>query len=145
MVDVVGVSEFASDLVGYPTPQQQHTKGTLCYSQNASESWPSKMEAIRVEEVRQALEDKISKLRNALTQWRTREAEYEAFKDELTSLNPDATVEEIVRVGTNFGGDIINEDEIKDLLGYGRAATHRTMSEVQDSLSKRVDVARENA
>ena len=103
------------------------------------------MEAFRVEEARQALEDKISKLRNALVQWRTREAEYEAFKEELVSLNPDATVEEIVGVGTNFGGDVINEREIKDLLGYDRVATHRTKSQVQDSLSKRVDIARKNA
>jgi unconventional prefoldin RPB5 interactor 1 len=103
------------------------------------------MEAARVEKARQALEDKISKLRNALVQWRTREAEYEAFKEELSSLNPDATVEEIIGFGTNFGGDVINEDEIKDLLGYGRATAHRTKSQVQDNLSKRVDVARENA
>ena len=103
------------------------------------------MEAARVEEARQALEDKISRLRNALVQWRTREAEYEAFKEELSSLNPDATTEEVIGFGTNFGGDVINEVEIKDLLSYGSATAHRTKSQVQDSLSKRVDVARENA
>ena len=103
------------------------------------------MEATRVEEARQSLEDKISKLRNSLAQWRTREAEYEAFKEELVSLNPNATAEDIIGVGTSFGGDIINEREIKDLVGYDRAATRRTKSQVQDSLSKRVDVARNNA
>ena len=102
------------------------------------------MEVPRVEEARQALEDKISKLRKSLTQWRTREAEYEAFKEELLTLNPDATVEEIVEIGTNFGGDVINEREVKDLLGCDRGAAHRTKSQVQDSLSKRVDVARMN-
>lgn len=102
------------------------------------------MEATRVEEARQALEYKILKLRNSLAQWRTREAEYEAFKEELISLNPNATAEDIIEFSTNFGGDIINEREIKDLLGYDRTTTRRTKSQVEDSLSKRVDVARKN-
>lgn len=98
----------------------------------------------RIEEARQKLENQIVQLRKSLKYWQTWEAEYEGFKEELESLGNEPTAEDIIILGANFGGTMINENEIKDLLGYGHVSS-KTGAKMLDSLSKRVETGQKNA
>ncbi|KAF2398715.1 hypothetical protein EJ06DRAFT_531811 [Trichodelitschia bisporula] len=96
-----------------------------------------------VDRARQDLESSVNKLRNALRFWQTWEAEYEGFKEELEALETEPTVDEMVALGVSFGGTVINEKEIKDLIGLPR--TPRTRTQVIAGLSHRAETGRKNA
>jgi hypothetical protein len=62
-----------------------------------------------LEELRQTLETNITKLRKALTYWRTWEAEHEGLKEELEELEGDASAEDMYDVGASIRGDVVTE------------------------------------
>ncbi|KAK5697657.1 hypothetical protein LTS12_028535, partial [Elasticomyces elasticus] len=66
-----------------------------------------------LESQRRELEDNILKLQESLYHWRTWEAEYDGLKDEINGLDDDATTDEFLRIGRDFGGDLVNEEEVK--------------------------------
>ncbi|KAF5856399.1 hypothetical protein ETB97_007449 [Aspergillus alliaceus] len=96
-----------------------------------------------LERQRLELEDNILKLQESLYHWRIWEAEYDGFKDEVSELDVDATTDDFLRVGRDFGGSLVTEDEVEVILGVKQGVT-RTKQQVIDLVSRRVDYVRQN-
>ncbi|PLB39838.1 prefoldin-like protein [Aspergillus candidus] len=96
-----------------------------------------------LERQRQQLEGNISKLQESLYHWRTWEAEYDVLREEIGSLEDDATTDDFLQVGRDMGGTQVNEKEVKVILGDDKGVT-RTRQQVVDLLSRRIDYVRQN-
>ncbi|KAG2026956.1 hypothetical protein GB937_000692 [Aspergillus fischeri] len=96
-----------------------------------------------LERQRLELEDNILKLQESLYHWRTWEAEYDGLKEEIGNLDDDATTSDFLRICRNFGGSLVNEDEVKVILGEKQGVT-RSRQQVIDLISRRIDYAKEN-
>lgn len=94
-----------------------------------------------LERVRLLLEDNIAKLRKSLQHWQTWDVEYEGLKEELDELPESATKSEIVAAGLAIEGKLVNEKEIKEILGNGPA---RTPKQVIGLVSRRIDYVEQN-
>ncbi|GKZ25591.1 hypothetical protein AbraIFM66951_002979 [Aspergillus brasiliensis] len=97
-----------------------------------------------LERQRLELEGNISKLQDSLYHWRTWEAEYDGFKDEINELDDDATMDDYLRVGRDFGGSLVNEEEVKVILGEKQGVT-RTKQQAVDLVTRRIDYVKQNA
>lgn len=84
-----------------------------------------------LERQRLELEGNILKLQESLYHWRTWEAEYDGLKDEISELDDDATMDDFLRIGREFGGSLVTEDEVKVILGERQGVT-RTKQQVID-------------
>ena len=62
-----------------------------------------------LERLRQNLESNVEKLSTSLQYWQTWEAEYEGLRDELEASRTDSSEEQMLGIGTDIGGDIVNE------------------------------------
>jgi unconventional prefoldin RPB5 interactor 1 len=69
-----------------------------------------------LEKLRTTLEGNIQKLRKSLAFWQLWEAEYEGLKETLQTLEDDSSVADMLAVGVDMGGDVVNENGAKDLL-----------------------------
>lgn len=96
-----------------------------------------------LERQRRELEDNISKLQESLYHWRTWEAEYDGLKDEINDLGSDATTDEFLRIGRDFGGDLVNEEEVKVILGAKQGVT-RSKEQAVNLIARRIDYVTEN-
>lgn len=96
-----------------------------------------------LERRRLELEGNVRKLQESLYHWRTWEAEYDGLKDEISELNADATIDDFLRIGRDFGGTLVTEDEVKVLLGGNKGVT-RSREQVVDMISKRIDYVKQN-
>ncbi|KAE8352900.1 Prefoldin subunit-domain-containing protein [Aspergillus coremiiformis] len=96
-----------------------------------------------LERQRLELEGNILKLQESLYHWRIWEAEYDGLKDEISELDDDATTDDFLRIGRDFGGSLVTEDEVKVILGAKQGVT-RTKQQVVDLVSRRVDYVRQN-
>lgn len=96
-----------------------------------------------LERQRLELEGNVRKLQESLYHWRTWEAEYDGLKDEVNTLSEDATTEEFLQIGRDFGGTLVNEDEIKVLLG-GNQGISRSKEQVSALLTRRIDYVKQN-
>ncbi|KAF7125824.1 hypothetical protein CNMCM5793_002117 [Aspergillus hiratsukae] len=96
-----------------------------------------------LERQRLELESNILKLQESLYHWRTWEAEYDGLKEEISSLDDNATTSDFLRIGRNFGGSLVNEDEVKVILGEKQGVT-RSRQQVVDLISRRIDYVKEN-
>ncbi|OJJ40946.1 hypothetical protein ASPWEDRAFT_47629 [Aspergillus wentii DTO 134E9] len=96
-----------------------------------------------LERQRLELESNILKLQESLYHWRTWEAEYDGLKEEIGDLDDDATTDDFLRVGRDFGGTLVNEDEMKVILGEKQGMS-RSRQQVVDLLSRRVDYVKQN-
>ncbi|PYH92887.1 hypothetical protein BO71DRAFT_329023 [Aspergillus ellipticus CBS 707.79] len=97
-----------------------------------------------LERQRLELEGNISKLQDSLYHWRTWEAEYDGLKDDINELDDDATTEDYLRVGREFGGSLVNEDEVKVIFGEKQGIT-RTKQQMVDLITRRIDYVKQNA
>ncbi|RAL06019.1 prefoldin-like protein [Aspergillus ibericus CBS 121593] len=97
-----------------------------------------------LERQRLELEGNISKLQDSLYHWRTWEAEYDGLKEEINELGDDATIHDYLQVGRDFGGSLVNEDEVKVILGEKQGVT-RTKQQVVDLVTRRIDYVKQNA
>jgi len=97
-----------------------------------------------LERQRMRLEENVAKLRKALDHWRSWEVEYEGVKEGLHTLKSNASPEQILAAGKAFGGDLVDEKEIKELLGL-RQGLHRSKEQVVDLISRRVDYVTHNS
>ena len=77
------------------------------------------MDLLNLEQQRLVLEENLQKLRQTLKHWHTWEAEYEGLKEELLSAGPGsiATPSQLENIATTYGGDLVNEKEIRELTG----------------------------
>ncbi|RLL95077.1 hypothetical protein CFD26_103859 [Aspergillus turcosus] len=96
-----------------------------------------------LERQRLELEGNILKLQESLYHWRTWEAEYDGLKEEISNLDDNATTSDFLRIGRNFGGSLVNEDEVKVILGEKQGVT-RSRQQVIDLISRRIDYVKEN-
>ncbi|KAH8153616.1 uncharacterized protein LAJ45_02429 [Morchella importuna] len=96
-----------------------------------------------IERHRQRLEESLAKLRKALRHWQVLSAEYEAFREELQGLPDGASREEMLAVGLDFGGTLVDENEIKTFLG-DKVGKRRTLGQVIATVGHRIDYVQEN-
>ncbi|GAQ08046.1 hypothetical protein ALT_5367 [Aspergillus lentulus] len=96
-----------------------------------------------LERQRLELEDNLLKLQESLYHWRTWEAEYDGLKEEISNLGDNATTTDFLRIGRNFGGSLVNEHEVKVILGEKQGVT-RSRRQVIDLISRRIDYVKEN-
>ncbi|KAL9094867.1 MAG: hypothetical protein Q9165_002816 [Trypethelium subeluteriae] len=96
-----------------------------------------------VENKRALLEDNINELEKSLRHWQTWEAEYEGLKEEIQGLSGTPDSEALVRVGQGFGGSLVNEKEIRELLGFPHGL-RRDGRQVVNLISRRQDYVQHN-
>ncbi|KAI5800790.1 Prefoldin subunit-domain-containing protein [Pyronema domesticum] len=99
---------------------------------------PATLEAHRIR-----LEETLGKLRVALDNWRVYSFEYEAFREELQALGENATQNEMLTVGLEIEGKLVDEREIRNLLGE-KQNLKRTRDQVITAVSHRIDYVDEN-
>lgn len=96
-----------------------------------------------LERQRRELEANILKLQESLYHWRTWEAEYDGLKEEIDELDDSASTDDFLRIGRDFGGDLVNEEEVKVILGAKQGVT-RSKEQAVNLISRRIDYVREN-
>ncbi|KAL4885529.1 Prefoldin subunit-domain-containing protein [Aspergillus karnatakaensis] len=96
-----------------------------------------------LERQRLELEANIFQLQQSLYHWRTWEAEYDGLKEDIHELNDDATIDEFLRVGRDFGGTLVNEDEVRVIIG-DKQGFKRNRQQVSDLISRRIDYVKDN-
>lgn len=96
-----------------------------------------------LERQRLQLEENVSSLKKSLYHWRLWEAEYDGLREEIVELKEQSTKEDILQAGREFDGIVVNEKEIKELLGESRGIT-RSREQVVDLISRRIDYVKEN-
>ncbi|PGH28018.1 hypothetical protein AJ80_00273 [Polytolypa hystricis UAMH7299] len=96
-----------------------------------------------LERQRLKLEENISQLQQQLYRWRLWDAEYDALKDEITSLGEGSTREDVLRTGREFGGSLVTEDEVKVLLGDNQGVI-RSREQIVANIARRIDYVRQN-
>lgn len=99
-----------------------------------------------LERHRLRLEEQIFKLRKSLQHWQTWDAEYEGLKEEIQGFKKtpgaaDPTAQDMIDLGHEFGGELVNEKEIKELLGKDMS---RSAKQVTDLISRRQDYVQKN-
>ncbi|KAI9666185.1 MAG: hypothetical protein M1821_004120 [Bathelium mastoideum] len=99
--------------------------------------------AANVERQRVLLEDNIAKLTRSLRQWQTWEAEYEGLKEEILAFDGEPDGETLKRIGREFGGSLINEKEITDLIGPQKGLQRDSM-QIVGLISRRQDYVQQN-
>lgn len=87
------------------------------------------------------LENNVVELQNSLYHWRTWEAEYVDFRDKVSEMNEDATLEQFLAAGNAFGGSLVDVDEVHNIIVSHDA---RTRAQVVDALARRIDYAKQN-
>lgn len=97
-----------------------------------------------LERQRLELEGNVRKLQESLYHWRTWEAEYDGLKGDIGTLSADATADDFLQIGRNFGGTLVTEDELKVLLGGNQNVT-RSRKQVVDMITRRIDYVKQNA
>ncbi|OJJ44527.1 hypothetical protein ASPZODRAFT_71360 [Penicilliopsis zonata CBS 506.65] len=96
-----------------------------------------------LERRRLELEVNIRELQESLYHWRTWEAEYDGLKEEIDTLSDDATADDFLSAGRDFGGSLVNEKEVFALLGEKKGVI-RSRQQVVDIISRRIDYVRQN-
>lgn len=97
-----------------------------------------------LERQRLQLEGNVRTLQESLYHWRTWEAEYDALKEEIRSLDENASTQDFLQIGRDFGGSLVNEEEIKVLLGANQGVA-RSRKQVVDIIVRRIDYVKQNA
>lgn len=96
-----------------------------------------------LEQRRLALEDNISELQKSLYHWRTWEAEYDGFREEIKELHDDATTDDFVAVTRQYEGSLVNEKEIQTIIRTEAGVT-RSRTQIVDLLGRRIDYVKQN-
>lgn len=96
-----------------------------------------------LERQRLQLEENVRKLQQSLYHWRLWEAEYDGLKEEIASLKDDSTKDDILEKGREFAGTVVDEKEVKDLIGEGQGFT-RSRDQVVQRISRRLDYVKQN-
>ncbi|KAI9766624.1 MAG: hypothetical protein M1840_006435 [Geoglossum simile] len=85
----------------------------------------------------------VSELQNTLKHWQTWAAEYEGLKEEIIAFKGDPQPEDLIAIGRDFGGTVVTEKEIKELLGGGQNA-QRSAPQVMNMISRRIEYVEKN-
>ena len=95
-----------------------------------------------LERHRQLLEENIEKLRTSLRHWQIWEAEYEGLKEEILSITPTPTHEQLLALSREYQGELVTKTEVEDILGL--KATTRSVPQVVNILDRRIDYVEQN-
>ncbi|OQE22373.1 hypothetical protein PENSTE_c010G08750 [Penicillium steckii] len=95
-----------------------------------------------LEQRRLALEDNISQLQKSLYHWRTWEAEYDGIREEVEVLDSNASTKDFLAVASEFGGTLVDEEEMMKILGS--QGVSRSRGQVVDLLGRRIDYVKQN-
>lgn len=95
-----------------------------------------------LEQRRLTLENNILQLQESLYHWRTWEAEYDGIREEIGNLENDASIEDFLEVGREFGGTLVDEEEMQKILGSQNVS--RSRGQVVDLLGRRIDYVKQN-
>lgn len=98
---------------------------------------------IGLERQRLELEDNVRKLQQSLYDWRLWEAEYDGLKEEIAALEKDSTRDEIFEASREMSGAVVDEKEIRVLLGEGQTVT-RSRDQVVQQITRRLDYVKQN-
>lgn len=101
---------------------------------------PSNFDSL--EQRRLALEDNILQLQKSLYNWRTWEAEYDGLREEISELPEDASTDDFLAVGRDFGGELADEEELGKIIGS--QGITRSRGQVVDLLGRRIDYVKQN-
>lgn len=96
-----------------------------------------------LERRRLELEGNIQTLRRSLYDWRLREAEYDGLKDEIKNLKHDCTSAEILQIGLEYEGTVVDEKEVRDIIGEKQNIT-RSRDQVVSQITRRLDYVKQN-
>lgn len=96
-----------------------------------------------VDQLREQLEATLSKLQASLKYWQIWEAEYLGFIEELELLNHDPSPEDMVQVGISYGGDVVDEKEIRSIVNINKIPRKR--AQVIQVLTARAETGRSSA
>ncbi|KAJ9198402.1 hypothetical protein DTO164E3_5235 [Paecilomyces variotii] len=96
-----------------------------------------------LEHQRLELEKNVRQLEQSLYHWRLWEAEYDALKEEISSLSDDSTKADLLKISREFDASLVTEDEIKVLLGE-RQGVSRTKEQIVQLISRRIDYVKQN-
>ncbi|OKL56374.1 hypothetical protein UA08_08271 [Talaromyces atroroseus] len=97
-----------------------------------------------LERQRLDLEENVRKLRQSLYNWRLWEAEYDGLRDELQNLPEDCTSAEMLQVGIDLEGTVVDEKEVKALIGDEQGNIARSRDQVVQQISRRLDYVKQN-
>ncbi|EPQ65643.1 Bgt-2185 [Blumeria graminis f. sp. tritici] len=86
------------------------------------------------------LQNHISDLQNSLCHWQLWEAEYEGFKEEILATTS-FTQEALRLIGDQYGGQLLNQKEIDDILGQ---VIPRSVPQIINLLDRRLDYVERN-
>lgn len=95
-----------------------------------------------LEQRRLTLEDNILQLQQSLYHWRTWEAEYDGIREEIAALDNNAATEDFLEVGREFGGTMVDQEEMQKILGS--QGVSRSRGQVVDLLGRRIDYVKQN-
>ena len=96
-----------------------------------------------IEKERAQLEEHVAKLQFALQHWQKWNFEYEALKEEIAALPPTTTSQALYRAAHDFQGEVLDEKEIRELLGQDKGIS-RKPEQVVALLSRRIDYVQRN-
>ncbi len=96
-----------------------------------------------VEKERARLEEYVAKLQSALQHWQKWNFEYEALKEEIAALPARTTSQTLSRTAYSFEGEVLDEKEIRELLGQDKGI-NRKPEQVVALLSRRIDYVQRN-
>ncbi|KAF2136410.1 uncharacterized protein K452DRAFT_292438 [Aplosporella prunicola CBS 121167] len=96
-----------------------------------------------LERHRLRLEDQIAKLRKSLQHWQTWDVEYEGLKEEIEGFKGEPSTQDMMKIGQDFGGDLVNDKEMRELLGVGKGVA-RDAKQVVHLISRRQDYVQQN-
>ncbi|MCJ1245072.1 hypothetical protein MMC30_002273 [Trapelia coarctata] len=96
----------------------------------------SKDSLLDLERRRTQLEKAVADLRKSLQHWQIWEAEYEGLKEEISALGEKSSNQKLDGIGKDFGGVLLNENEIKLLLedGKGQKRDAAQILDVQENV-----------
>ncbi|KAF2635643.1 hypothetical protein P280DRAFT_473733 [Massarina eburnea CBS 473.64] len=95
-----------------------------------------------IEQRRLQLEETVAMLSKTLEHWSTWEVEYAMLKEELEKADSPSPAE-MIEIGRDVNGRLVNEKEVLELLGKD-INSNRTANQVVDMIARRIDYVQQN-
>ncbi|TPX09292.1 uncharacterized protein E0L32_009484 [Thyridium curvatum] len=94
-----------------------------------------------LERHRKLLEQNVEKLRQSLQQWQLWNLEYEALKEEVSSLPKPVERADLARIRRDFDGQVVTKKEVDEI--FGRVDV-KPAEQIVNVLSRRIDYSTKN-
>jgi hypothetical protein len=85
-----------------------------------------------LDDLRESLDKRLLVLRASLKYWQTWEAEYEGLKDELESQEDEPSAEDMVKIGVDYGSEIIDDKGKHPPPGFRRLCSSCLLTWLRD-------------